>query len=87
MLKKWNFACISLSSNAALSVWQLFEDGRFDLGKECQKEDNLSRSSHTSFKQIVTVLFSTQLKAITTEHLDIKSVELNIKQNQRVKTS
>ena len=57
------------------------------FGKEHQKVYNLSRSFHILFKRIATVLFSIQLIAIITEHLDIKSVELNIKQNHRVKTS
>ena len=57
-----------------------------NFGKESQKY-NLSGSSHILFKRITTVLFSTQLKAIITEHLDADSAELNIKQNQRVKTS
>ena len=35
-----------------------------------------ARSSHIFFKRVATVLFSTHLKAIITEHLDNKSVEL-----------
>ena len=58
-----------------------------NFGKESKKLYNLSGSSHILFKRTTTVLFSTQLKAIITEHLDANSAELNIKQNQRVKTS